>query len=137
KIDVVFKDDIDHREAECRTGTYNPHAGKSLQVRYEGISNLILDLLRRASGPVCEDDDLVVRQIGNRVDRSAQQGPVTPCREPEIDRDYQAAIAQAEFDQVMNHCAVTVKAVLPFPAAPSYASCACHSPPTSRFTLPR
>jgi AcrB/AcrD/AcrF family len=46
KIDIVFKDDVDHREAKCRTRAHDAHSRKSLKVRNQGIRNLILDFLR-------------------------------------------------------------------------------------------
>ncbi len=39
-----------------------------------------------------EDDNLIVRKIWNRIDWRAQQGPVTPKGQTEIQRDDQSAI---------------------------------------------
>src|SRR5437868_4603285 len=54
---------VDHRESERRTCTDDTHASQALQVSDERIGDLILDLLRRATGPVGENDDLIFREI--------------------------------------------------------------------------
>ncbi len=98
KIDVVFEDHIDHREAKRRTRAHHAHTGQALQIRDQRIRDLIFDFLRRPPGPIREHDHLVLREVRNRVDGRAQQGPVPPGREPKIDRDHQATMAQTEFD---------------------------------------
>ena len=69
QIDVVLEDDVDHREAERRLRPHDADAGEPLQIDGERIGDLVLDFLRAVPGPVGEDDDLVVREIRNRVDR--------------------------------------------------------------------
>ena len=65
------------------------YAGKTLQIRDERIGDLVLDLLRRASRPVGEDDHLVLGQVWNGVDRRVDQRPVTPkgCEAEQHDHD--------------------------------------------------
>ena len=69
EIHVVLENDVDHRESECGLRPDDAHPCESLQIRSERIGDLVLDLLRAVSWPVGEDDDLVVRQVRDGVDR--------------------------------------------------------------------
>src|SRR5439155_20764989 len=96
------------REAERRAGAHYSHTGQALQVRHQRVGDLILNFLWRATGPIGKHNHLVLRKIRNRINRRAQQGPVTPGGEAQIERDHQAAIAPAEFDESMDHCRSSV-----------------------------
>ena len=80
QVDVVLEDDVDHREPERRLRPDDAHAGQALQVHGQRIRDLVLDLLRAVARPVREDDDLVVGQIGNGVDRRRAAAPTSPSR---------------------------------------------------------
>ena len=80
QIDVVLEDDVDHREPERRLRADDAHAGEPLQVHGQRIGDLVLDLLRAVARPVGEDDHLVVREIGNRIDRRGAERPPAPRR---------------------------------------------------------
>ena len=69
RVDVVFENDVDHRKAERGLRSHDADPGKSLQVDGQRIGDLVLDLLRAVAGPVGEDDDLVVREVRDGVDR--------------------------------------------------------------------
>ena len=103
KVDIVIEDDEDHREAEGRRRAHDLHARQALQVDSERIGDLVLDLLRAAALPVGEDDHLVVAQIGNGVDRSAEHRPQTPARDSNPKHDNDELIFQREFDETINH----------------------------------
>ena len=79
QIDVVLEDDVDHREAERRLRPDDADAGQALQVDGQRIGDLILDLLRAVARPVGEDDDLVVGEIRNGVDRRGAERPPAPA----------------------------------------------------------
>ena len=103
QIDAVLEDDVDHREAERRLRAHDAHAGEPLQVRRERIRDLVLDFLRAVPGPVGEDDDLVVGQIGNRVDRRGRQRPPAPAGEAEIQDDDDEPVPEREVDESIDH----------------------------------
>ena len=71
KVDIhrIFEDHVDHREAERRCRANRAHMRQPLQVHSERIGDLVFDLLRTAALPLGEDDDLVLAQVGDRVDR--------------------------------------------------------------------
>ncbi len=46
QINVVFEDDINHREAECGTGANDTHAGQTLKISDQRIGHLIFYFLR-------------------------------------------------------------------------------------------
>ena len=87
QLHVVLEDDVNHREAERGLRPDHPYTGEPLEVRGERVRHLVLDLLRAMPGPVREDDDLVVGEIGNRVDRRGRQRPPSPACEAEVHDD--------------------------------------------------
>ena len=94
-IDVVFEDDVDHREAERRLRADDADAGQALEVDGERIGDLVLHLLCAVAGPLGEDDDLVVGEIGNRVDRRRACRPPAPRAERAGQHDDEDAVLQA------------------------------------------
>ena len=103
EVHRVLEDDVDHREAERGGGPHHPDAGKPLEAHRERIGDLVLDLLRRAAGPVGEDDHLVVREVGNRVDGRREQGPVPPPSNQEEEGDHEDAVPERDGDQPVDH----------------------------------
>ena len=87
QVHVVLEDHINHREAERRLRPDHPYTGEPLEVRRERVRDLVLDLLRAMPGPVREDDDLVVGEIGYRVDRRGRERPPPPACEAEVQND--------------------------------------------------
>src|SRR5882762_998570 len=63
----ILEDDRGHGEAKFARCPDRFHAGEPLQAHREGVGDLVLDLLRAASLPVGPDDDLVFREIRNRI----------------------------------------------------------------------
>ena len=102
-IHVVFEDDVDHREAERGLRADDAHAGQALQVHRERVADLVFDFLRAVAGPVGEHDDLVVGEIGNRVDRRGGGGPPAPRSERHRERDDEDAVLQRQFDNPVHH----------------------------------
>src|SRR5262245_66272356 len=64
QLDVVLKDDIDHGEPEGGLRPDDAYSGESLEIRRERIRDLVLHFLWTVSGPVREDNHLVVGQVG-------------------------------------------------------------------------
>ena len=102
-IDLVLEDDVDHREAERRLRSDDAHAGEPAQVDGERIADLVFDLLRAVAGPVGEDNDLVVGEIGNGVDRRRRRGPPAPDGERHRQPDDSGAVLQRQFDNAVHH----------------------------------
>ena len=86
QVDVVVEDDVDHRKAERRLRADDAHAGEALQVHRQRIADLVFHFLRAVTRPVREDDDLVVREVRNRIDGRGAQRPPAPAGEAEVQR---------------------------------------------------
>ena len=74
EVDVVLEDHGDHREVELARRPHHPHSGKPLELARKRVRNLILDLARAATGPVGEDDHLVLAQVRHGIDRRVEHG---------------------------------------------------------------
>src|SRR5207244_7098167 len=57
EVDIALEDHVDHREAERGRRPHDAYPGQALQTHGQRIRDLVFALLRRASGPVGEDDD--------------------------------------------------------------------------------
>jgi len=64
------------------------------QIHGEGIADLVLDFLRAVARPVGEDDDLVVGEIRDGVDRRRLHGPPAPGSQSRRQRKDDHTIAQ-------------------------------------------
>ena len=83
------------------------HPRQPLQVHRERIGDLVLDFPRAAAHPVGEDDDLVLRQVGDGVDRRVDDGVNARRRSPTSGQeDDHEAVADGEFDDLFNHASV-------------------------------
>ena len=103
EVHVVLEDGVDHREAERGLRPDHAHTGEALQVRGERVRHLVLDLLRAMTGPVGEDNDLVIREVGNRVDRRGRQCPPSPACEAEVQNDDDEPILQCNVNESIDH----------------------------------
>ena len=103
QIDVVVEDDVDHREAERRLGADDANAGETLQVHRQRIADLVFHLLRAVTRPVREDDDLVVREVWNRIDGRGAQRPPAPAGEADVQGQHDEAVLQREFNESIDH----------------------------------
>ena len=102
-VHALFEDDRQHREAEHRVRAHGLHARQSLQPDGERISDLVLNLLRRAPRPVREHDNLVFGQVGNCVYRRAVKRARAKRDEEEHAAHHQEAVPQRPGDEVVNH----------------------------------
>ena len=103
QLHVVLEDDVNHREAERGLRPDHAYTGEPLEVRGERVRDLVLDLLRAVPGPVGEDDDLVVGEIGNRVDRRGRQRPPSPACEAEVQNDDDEPVLQCNVNESIDH----------------------------------
>ena len=98
-VDVVVEDDVDEREPEHRLRAHGLQVRQSLQVRRERIRDLILDELRRAPRPVDVDDDLVVGDVGNGIERRAHRRPDADADDDRVEQQDDEAVAGGEVDE--------------------------------------
>jgi hypothetical protein len=73
-IGAVIEDDIDKREAVEGIPSDNAGVRYREHLRGDRVGDLVLHDLRSLAGPFGIDDDLRVREIGNRVERQIAQG---------------------------------------------------------------
>ena len=64
---------------------------------------MVFDLLRTAARPVREDDDLVVAQVRNRINRTLGERPVAPSGDAQIERNDEKTVLERERDDMVNH----------------------------------
>ncbi len=100
---VVFKDHVDHRKTERGTRTDGPDTWQSLKVCDQGIRDLILDLFRRAAGPVGKYDHLVVRYVRYRIYRRTGQRPIPRDRDRNIECENDNAVGDRPVDEPVDH----------------------------------
>ena len=103
EIDVVLEDQGDHREVELRRGAHGLDPGQPLQLERQRVGDLVLDLLGAAAGPVGPDDDLVLGEVGDRVDRRAVEAEEAPRRHADRQEQDDEAVLDRELDDLGNH----------------------------------
>ena len=103
ELDIVVEDHADHREVELAAGPHRLHARQPLQVPRQGAGNLVFDFLGALAHPVGEDDDLVLGQVGDGVDRRVDHGIEAPNDDAQADQDDEKAVADGEFDDLFDH----------------------------------
>ena len=104
-IDGVFKEDVNHREAKGRGGPHHAHPRQALEAHGQRVGDLVLHFLRRAAGPVREDNHLVVREVRNGVNRHGAQRPIAPASQQQEPGDHQEPIAQRDINKPSRSCA--------------------------------
>ena len=103
QVHVVVEDDVDHREAERRLGSDDANAGEALQIHCQRIADLVFHFLRAVTRPVREDDDLVVREVWNRIDGRGAQRPPAPAGQADVQGQHDEAVLQREFNESIDH----------------------------------
>ena len=103
EVDAVVEDHADHREADVARRPHHPHAPQPAQAQRERVGHLVLDLARAVPFPLGEDDDLVFREVGDRVDRRFPGGPCAEGGQDQAGADDQGAVADREGDDRVDH----------------------------------
>src|SRR5262245_47646380 len=62
------------------------------------------------SGPVGKDDDLVIREVRNRIDWGRVERPPPPPGQAEVQRDHDEAVLQCNVDESINHSLLELSA---------------------------
>src|SRR5207249_4796647 len=99
----VVEDDADHREADVAGGADDAHGGQALELERQRVGDLVLDLAGTVAGPVGEDDDLVLAQVGNGIDGGVVDGVDAGDGHGQAGEDHQEAVADGEFDDAVDH----------------------------------
>ena len=93
-IHLVLEDDEDHREAEAGHGADGLHARRAGEAGGQRIGDLVVDILRRTAGPVGEDDDLLLADVGDGIDRRVRQRVVAAAHDgPDAEHDEEARVS--------------------------------------------
>ena len=103
RSDAVVEDHADHREADVARRPHHPHAAEPAQAQRQRVGHLVLDLARAVPLPLGEDDHLVLRQVGDRVDRRLPGGPGAERGQDQARDDDRGAVADREGDDRVDH----------------------------------
>ncbi len=103
QVRPVFEQHVDERIPEERIAADRLGARHRQHRGSERVSDLVLDDLRRLAGEGRADDDLHVRQIGQRVERRAARRPHSPRRQQHRGQQHQEAVADGSEDEARDH----------------------------------
>ena len=102
-VGLVLEDDCEKREPEHRGRPHRLDTRESLEVDGKRVGDLVLDFLRTAARPVGEDDDLILAEIGNRIDRSRENRPHAKSGQNDRHAGHQEPVAQRPLDDRIDH----------------------------------
>ena len=109
-VGAVLEDHGDHRQAELRERTHLDRAGQAGARLLDGIGHQLLDLERREGRRLGDHRHLDVGDVGEGVDRQAEEGPHAGTDEQQREQDDHQAVADREVDQALHVAArVTVR----------------------------
>jgi hypothetical protein len=92
-VGAIFKNDVDKRRAKKRETAHHLRFGHRQHGRGQRVGHLVLHHLRRLARHFGVDDDLHVRQIGQRVNRRAQHGKTPAEHDEQGGQQHQKAVA--------------------------------------------
>src|SRR5215470_17319603 len=98
KVYAVLKDYVDHREIKIAGRADDPDPRQPLEVQRQRVSNLVLDLVWAVAHPFGEDNDLILRQVGDGIDRGVINGIDTPQCQDQAGGDHEGTVADREVD---------------------------------------
>ena len=113
ELGAFLEDQIDIRVAEHREGADFLHPRHAEEGHGEGVGDLVLDILRGASGPFGEDDLLVVPEVGDGVHGHGVAGvgagvpvkgshPNPPADEKGEEKQDDELLVKAEMDEAVH-----------------------------------
>ena len=103
EIGRLIENDIDERHPEHRLGPDCRHLRHTLESGHKRKCDLVFHELGRSSHPLGEDDDLVFRQIGNRIKRRVGYGPDAPSHHNQVEQNHNELVAGGKIDYFFNH----------------------------------
>ena len=103
RVNAVFENYRDERESEHRSGAHVFHTRQTLEAGGERIRHLVFHLLRTATHPVCIDEHLVFREVGNGVHGRRGNGADAERHEQQHAARDEEAVSQTPLDDAFNH----------------------------------
>ncbi|MNX81615.1 hypothetical protein D3C86_1133070 [compost metagenome] len=103
EVRLVVEDHVDHREAEGRAAPDRLDVGQALEARRERVGDLVLDDLRATARPLGEDDDLVLGEVRDRIQRGPGDGEGAPADQADQRDEDDEAVANRPFDDALDH----------------------------------
>src|SRR6185437_12443043 len=105
---VVADDEGQCKKAVDRPRAHVRHAGYAIHGHFDRDRDLLLDLLGGDAGPLRDDFDVVVGDVGIGLYRKVVERQDAPGEEQNAHRYYQDPVLKREIDQLPDHCASTV-----------------------------
>jgi hypothetical protein len=102
-VGAVLEQDVDERVAEERVAAHRLRARDRQHRRRQRVGDLVLDDARRLARISRADDDLHVREIGDRVERGAQDGVDAPRRDERGRHQHEEPVRDRPADEVCDH----------------------------------
>ena len=116
-IGAVLEDDIDEGDAEEGEAAHHLRFRNGQHRRRQGIGDLVLDHLRRLARIFRVDEDLDIREVGQRVERQGLDGiDAGGDGEDRADQD-EDEVARGPRDEAGDHGVASVAAAMPLKAA--------------------
>ena len=100
---VVVEDQHDAGEAGERGGAQMRHVGDARHLDLDGDGDLLLDFFGGAAGPLGDDLDVVVGDVGIGFDGQVVEGDGAPGEEDDGRAEDEPAIVQRKIDEATNH----------------------------------
>ena len=93
---VVVEDHGDAGEAGEGSGAQMGHVGDARHLYFEGNGDLLLDLFGGAAGPLGDDLDVVVGDVGIGFDGEIVEGDCAPAEQEQRRNEHDEAVVQCE-----------------------------------------
>ncbi len=103
QVGAVLEQHVDEGVAEERIAAHRLRARHRQHRRRQRVGDLVLDDARRLAGVGGADDDLHVRQVGQRVERRAQHRDHAPGADHQRGQQHQEAVGDRPADQRGDH----------------------------------
>ena len=100
---IVVEDHGDAGEAGQRGRPQMGHVRNAGHLDFDRHGDLLLDLFGGAAGPLRDDLDVVVGDVGVGLDGKVVEGDDSPAEEHDRKTDDQPAIVQRKIDETSNH----------------------------------
>ena len=103
-VDRAVIEDHDHeREPENRLGAEKAHVRHSRHLHLYGNSDLLLDLFRGAAGPLCNDGDVVIADIGIGLYGQVMKRDSPPGEQQGGNGQHHKPVVQSKIDEGADH----------------------------------
>src|ERR1700752_2242188 len=79
------------------------HVGNAGHLNLDGCGDLLLDLFGGTTGPLCDDLNVVVGDVGIGLDWKIMEGHDSPAEEHDSKTEDEPAVVQRKIDETANH----------------------------------